>query len=119
MPTLLDIVAASVPLKRRGKAHWGRCPWHQDKTSSFKVELYKGKWRYHCFSCGEHGDAIDWLMRWERVDFKEACRRVGQEVKADPLIAAQRTIEEGRRKAIDAYRDRNPDCACPDWLLAT
>src|SRR5262245_64115113 len=47
--SLLDMVAASLPLQRRGGAYWSPCPFHQEKTASFKVEQWRGKWRFHCF----------------------------------------------------------------------
>lgn len=117
MPTLLELVETRVALKRSGRKFWGCCPFHGEKTPSFKVEQYRGKWRYHCFSCGERGDAIDWLMHWDRLTFREASERIGQPIRRD--LEAQKQIAEARRKALVAYRDQHPDCECPDWLIST
>lgn len=118
MATLLELVSASVTLKRRGKDHWGSCPFHNEKTSSFKVGEYRGKERFMCFGCGARGDATDWLMQTRHVDYKKARRILGEPVAPDPAMAAAREKRDQRQRAINAYRDRNPDCACPDWLLA-
>lgn len=119
MGALLELAAASLSLKRRGRAWWSPCPFHSEKTSSFKVEERGGKERFHCFGCGAHGDAADWLMRTQRVSFKEAKRILGQTTtRPDPAIIAARKVAEHRATLLRAYRDRNPDCLCPDWLLA-
>jgi hypothetical protein len=118
VPTLLDLVAASVRLKRRGRAYWAPCPFHNEKTSSFKVEERGGKQRYHCFGCGAHGDAADWIMRTQRVDFKEAKRILGEATaRPDPAILAARIASRWRELQLDRYRLQHPDCCCPDWLL--
>jgi DNA primase len=118
--TLLDLVAASIKLTQRGRAHWAPCPFHGEKTSSFKVEERHGKERYHCFGCGARGDAADWIMHTRHVSYVEAKRILGEErAKPDPTLIAARQAATRRQQAIEAYRDRNPDCACPDWLLAT
>ena len=118
MPTLLELVAASVSLKRRGRDWWAPCPFHSEKTASFKVGERKGKQRYHCFGCGASGDATDWIMRTRNVGFIEAREILGEPVKADPTIIAAREGEQRRQRALTAYRDRNPDCIAPDWLIA-
>jgi len=71
-----DIVSAierrGIPLKRKGRYLWGQCPFHADKTPSFKVDV--DKQTYKCFGCGEGGDVISFVMKMDGVDFKEAAR---------------------------------------------
>ena len=121
MGALLDMVAASLDLTRRGRAHWAKCPFHEpDKTGSFKVEEYGGKERFYCFGCGAKGDAADWLMITRKVSYVEAKRILGEETaRPDPAIKAARDAEDRRREIIGAYRDRNPDCCLPDWAIGT
>jgi len=69
-----DIIAADVPLKRRGRELAGNCPFHAEKTPSFYVAPDKGF--YHCFGCGAHGNAIDFLMRQRSLDFVSAVREI-------------------------------------------
>ena len=56
---LVDLISAEVQFKRKGCKHWGCCPFHSKKTPSFLVNEEKGF--AHCFGCGWHGDAIDWI----------------------------------------------------------
>ncbi len=120
MPSRVDLVGASIKLTRRGRAHWASCPFHKEKTSSFKVEIWRGKEQYHCFGCGAHGDAADWIQRTQNVGYVEAKRILGEErARPSPAILAARQAEQRRQRVIDEYRTRNPDCICPEWLLAT
>lgn len=68
--SLVGLVARRVKLRRTGRDWNGLCPFHQEKTPSFKVSDEKGF--FHCFGCGAHGDAIDWLQRAEGLGFREA-----------------------------------------------
>lgn len=67
---LIDLIGAEVALKRRGREHWGCCPFHSEKTPSFSVNEDKGF--AHCFGCGWHGDAIDWVRERTGMSFTEA-----------------------------------------------
>ncbi|MDR9827153.1 DNA primase [Vibrio sp. FNV 38] len=67
---IVDIVDARVKLKKKGKNYGACCPFHNEKTPSFSVS--QEKQFYHCFGCGVHGNAIDFLMEYERLDFVEA-----------------------------------------------
>jgi DNA primase len=72
--SLEQLVARRVKLRRTGRAFGGLCPFHNEKTPSFTVSNEKGY--YHCFGCGAHGDAIEFVMQTEGVDFREAVRRL-------------------------------------------
>ncbi|MBM7037433.1 DNA primase [Vibrio ulleungensis] len=67
---IVDIIDPRVKLKKKGKNHGACCPFHNEKTPSFSVS--QEKQFYHCFGCGVHGNAIDFLMEYERLDFVEA-----------------------------------------------
>ena len=73
---LIEIVARHVRLTRRGREHLGLCPFHQEKTPSFTVSEAKGF--YHCFGCGQHGNAIDFVMALEGLDFGQAISRLAE-----------------------------------------
>lgn len=62
---LIDLVGP----RRNGMAS---CPFHKDKTPSMDVR----KNFYHCYSCGEHGDVIDYVMKTENLTFKQAVNRL-------------------------------------------
>ncbi len=73
---LIEVVARHVRLARRGREHLGLCPFHQEKTPSFTVSEAKGF--YHCFGCGQHGNAIDFVMAIEGLDFGQAIARLAE-----------------------------------------
>jgi DNA primase len=69
---IYDVVARHVALRRDGRDFVGRCPFHQERTPSFRV--YSGGNNFHCFGCGAHGDAIDFLRETQHLDFLDAIR---------------------------------------------
>ena len=71
-----DIVSKKVALKKKGKEFGGLCPFHNEKTPSFTVNDQKGF--YHCFGCGAHGNAINFVMQTDGLDFKEAVIRLAE-----------------------------------------
>src|SRR3954464_12633811 len=71
---LLGVVAGRVALKRHGQhEHWGCCPFHNERSASFKVDTRRG--HYHCFGCGAHGDVLDFLAAVEGLGLTDAIRR--------------------------------------------
>lgn len=68
LPDLLG--HAGVKLKRSGRIFMACCPFHDDRTPSLAI------WpdHFHCYGCGAHGDALDWLMRTRGVTLPEAAR---------------------------------------------
>ncbi len=72
---LVEIVRRRVPSLRQSGREWSACcPFHDEATPSFTVAPEKGF--YHCFGCGAHGDAIDFVMAHGGVDFGEALERI-------------------------------------------
>ncbi|WP_312981699.1 DNA primase [Atlantibacter sp.] len=66
---IVDLVDARVKLKKQGKNYHACCPFHNEKTPSFTVNGEKQF--YHCFGCGAHGNAIDFLMNYDKLEFVE------------------------------------------------
>jgi len=67
---LVATIARDVKLRRAGRDFTGLCPFHREKTPSFTVVPAKGF--FHCFGCGAHGDAIEYVRRRDGVDFLAA-----------------------------------------------
>jgi len=67
---ILEVVSASVNLKKSGANYFGLCPFHNEKSPSFSVSPTKGF--YHCFGCGAHGDAIKFKKETKGLNFREA-----------------------------------------------
>ena len=66
---IVDAVSEQVVLKKRGNNYWGLCPFHKDKNPSFCVTPSLGI--YKCFSCGEAGDALKFIMKTRNIEFKD------------------------------------------------
>ena len=75
--SLTALVSRRVKLIRRGRTMTGLCPFHNEKTPSFTVSEEKGF--YHCFGCGQHGDAISFVMGTEGLAFRDAVERLAGE----------------------------------------
>jgi DNA primase len=73
---LVELIGNRVPLKKAGREFRACCPFHNEKTPSFWVSPEKGF--YHCFGCGAHGTAIDFLMNYDRMSFVEAVEDLAQ-----------------------------------------
>ncbi len=77
--SLSDLVGRKVSLKRRSGAEYaGLCPFHNEKSPSFTVNDKKGF--FHCFGCGEHGDAVGFVMKTEGLSFPESVEKLAREV---------------------------------------
>jgi DNA primase len=66
---IIDLIDARVKLKKQGKNWHACCPFHNEKSPSFTVNGEKQF--YHCFGCGAHGNAIDFLMNYDKLEFVE------------------------------------------------
>lgn len=73
--SLEDLIGETVELRRAGRDVKGCCPFHEDASPSFIVS----KDHYHCFGCNAHGDAIDWVMWRDNVEWDAAVRRLARE----------------------------------------
>lgn len=104
---IVDVIGAYINLQKAGINHKGICPFHQDNHPSMMVS--KTRQTYHCFVCGEHGDVLDFLQKYNQITFTEAlrlaCKLAGVEFpekEATPEENAAYKLLESRRIAIDA-----------------
>lgn len=67
---IVEVISGYIPLKKSGRNFKANCPFHHEKTASFMVSAERQI--YHCFGCGESGNAFKFLMRHERMEFPEA-----------------------------------------------
>lgn len=73
---LVEVLETHLELKRSGAAYKALCPFHDEKSPSFMIQ--KGDSHYHCFGCGAHGDAIQFLMAHQKLSFHEAVETLAQ-----------------------------------------
>jgi DNA primase len=109
---VVEVIDASVPLKKAGSNYHACCPFHNEKTPSFTVSPTKQF--YHCFGCGAHGTALGFLMEYQGLGFVEAvhelAKRVGMTVPQETRIvdkAAEQAalgMQEALQLALGYYR---------------
>ena len=107
---IVDVVDRRVKLKKAGKNYSACCPFHQEKTPSFSVNPEKQF--YYCFGCGAGGNALGFVMDYERMEFREAIESLAQaagmelpaeEADAAPQIDHQKPLYESMEKATRLY----------------
>lgn len=74
---ILDVVAESVKLSRKGDRYWGLCPFHTEKTPSFSVS--PGKNMFYCFGCHSGGNLFTYIMKRDGLDFPEAVQKLADQ----------------------------------------
>lgn len=72
---LVALIDGYVPLTKSGAEYEACCPFHTEKTPSFKVS--PAKQIYHCFGCGANGNAISFLIAYRGLSFLDACAELG------------------------------------------
>jgi DNA primase len=74
---IVELIGRTVSLKRAGKDYKGLCPFHQEKTPSFTVS--PSRQFFHCYGCKAGGNAIDFVIKRDRVEFIDALRSLGEQ----------------------------------------
>jgi len=85
---IFTLISRYVNLNKRSGRFIGLCPFHNEKTPSFSVDVDKGFW--HCFGCGKGGDSITFVMEINRFDFLEAVEFLAEMYHIDPLEDGQK-----------------------------
>ncbi|MEH6469275.1 MAG: DNA primase [Porticoccus sp.] len=102
---IVDVVGSRLDLRKSGKNHSACCPFHDEKTPSFTVS--QDKQFYYCFGCGAGGNAIGFVIDFDRMSFPEAvetlAKHVGLEV---PREASHDDGASQRRKALYDVMDK-------------
>src|ERR1700748_2404793 len=96
---LVQLVGRRVKLVRKGRVMWGCCPFHGEKSPSFKVE--NERHAYKCFGCGVGGDAFKWLVETEGLSFPEAVEKLAAEAGVElPKWSQDDEAREQKRKSL-------------------
>src|SRR5438128_9332866 len=98
---IVELIGQSVALKRRGKDFVGLCPFHSEKTPSFHVS--PSKQFFHCYGCKAGGNAIDFVMKRDRVEFLDALRLLADRAGIDlPKRGGDKAKAGERQMLFDA-----------------
>ncbi len=113
---LVQLVGRRVKLTRKGRVFWGCCPFHKEKSPSFKVENERRT--YKCFGCGVGGDAFKWVMETEGLTFPEAVEKLAGEAGVE-LPNGRRKTKRARKSANRSTRSSKLACAFFEEQLRT
>lgn len=106
---IVDVIGSYVGLKQQGASYTACCPFHQEKTPSFHVS--RSKQIYKCFGCGEGGNVISFVMKYENQTFQEALKTLADRAQ---IALPQREMSKEEKRAAD-YKslllDINKDAA--------
>jgi len=103
--SIVELVGQYVQLKApvRGE-HWGRCPFHSEKSASFKVN--ENRKAYKCFGCGAGGNIFKFFMEQEGMGFRQAVEelagRAGMQMPTEDLSPEQRQRLSRRKMLLEA-----------------
>ncbi len=75
---IVDVIDRRVKLKKSGRNYTACCPFHEEKTPSFSVS--QEKQFYYCFGCGAGGNAIGFLMEYDRLGFPQAVETLADSI---------------------------------------
>ena len=95
---IVEVIGASLPLKRAGANFRTLCPFHKEKTPSFNVNPHRQI--FHCFGCHKGGDVFRWIQDYENLSFTEAVRRLAErariplEVEKNPENQQLRSLKD-------------------------
>ena len=104
---IVELIDSRVPLKKAGKNYQACCPFHTEKSPSFSVS--PDKQFYHCFGCGEHGNAISFLMEFDRLEFPDAIEELASHYNMEvPREQSNRTPAQ-QKQDQKAYIQKQDD----------
>lgn len=102
---IVGIVGEYTRLQKRGNDWWGCCPFHNEKTASFHVEVDKRF--YYCFGCHAGGDVIKFVMEMEKISYTEAIVNLAKRASIEVIYteggAPQEKPDNTRELIIDLY----------------
>jgi DNA primase len=78
---IVDLIDSKVGLKKAGKDYQACCPFHNEKSPSFTVS--QDKQFYHCFGCGANGNAISFVMEYDKLEFVDAIEELASMLNLD------------------------------------
>ena len=90
----VQLVGETVDLRQRGNEFWGCCPFHGEKSPSFKVNPQTGLW--HCFGCSDGGDVFSYVQKRENLEFPDAIRYLAD--RAGITLSEEKQYTKGPRK---------------------
>lgn len=97
---IVDVISGYVGLQKKGGNYVCCCPFHSEKTPSFSVN--RSRQIYKCFGCGEGGNVVTFVMKYENCTFPEAIKQLAD--KAGVALPEMEYSEEAKRRETRRQR---------------
>ena len=97
---IVDVISGYVGLQKKGSNYVCCCPFHSEKTPSFSVN--RNRQIYKCFGCGEGGNVVTFVMKYENCTFPEAIKLLAD--KAGVVLPEVEYSEEAKRRETRRQR---------------
>lgn len=97
---IVDVISGYVGLQKKGGNYVCCCPFHSEKTPSFSVN--RSRQIYKCFGCGEGGNVVTFVMKYENCTFPEAIKQLAE--KAGVALPEMEYSEEAKRRETRRQR---------------
>jgi DNA primase len=97
---LVALISETTPLRQKGRLFWGLCPFHGEKTASFKVDGATQLW--HCFGCGLGGDAFGFVMKTQNLEFPDVVRMLAERARIEIVEEGGPGMPQGRKERLVA-----------------
>ncbi len=107
---IVELIRPRIHLKRSGQNWSGLCPFHQEKTPSFSVSAVKQF--FYCFGCHAHGNAIKFLMQYDRLSFIDAITQLANQagmvipINENPKAASYKPLYQLLNRLTDYYQQQ-------------
>lgn len=111
---LVRLVGEHVQLRSAGREMVCLCPFHNDKTPSMRISPQKQIFK--CFACGAGGDCYAFMMKYHRMEFREALQKLAERAgvtltpfkggggqAADDAGAARKRVAEANDKGLAGF----------------
>lgn len=106
---IVDVIGSYASLKKKGANYEACCPFHHEKTPSFKVN--REKQMYHCFGCGVGGNVFTFVMEYENLNFPEAVERLAERAGVQLPEKSMNAQERSREQYKITLREMNKTAA--------
>lgn len=106
---IVDVIGSYASLKKKGANYEACCPFHHEKTPSFKVN--REKQMYHCFGCGVGGNVFTFVMEYENLNFPEAVERLAERAGVQLPEKSMNAQERSREQYKITLKEMNKTAA--------
>ena len=104
---IVDVISGYVGLQKKGSNYTCCCPFHSEKTPSFSVN--RSRQIYKCFGCGEGGNVVTFVMKYENCTFPEAIKilaeKAGVELPQMEYSEEQKKKETRRQRLLEVNKE--------------